>query len=83
MRTALAVLALAAMEGYATRTPAAPAPAASHADGSRRSVVRADTIDPVAVAPRWLNWRHPPLAWDEERFYSLSVGNDLKPGRCP
>jgi hypothetical protein len=61
----------------------APAPAASHADGSRRSVVRADTIDPVAVAPRWLNWRHPPLAWDEERFYSLSVGNDRKPGRFP
>jgi hypothetical protein len=83
MKTALAVLALAAMEGCATRTPAAPAPAASHADGSRRSVVRADTIDPVAVAPRWLNWRHPPLAWDEERFYSLSVGNDPKPGRFP
>ena len=38
MKTALAVLALAAMEGCATRTPAAPAPAASHADGSRRSV---------------------------------------------
>jgi hypothetical protein len=41
------------------------APAASHADDSRRSVVRADTIDPVAVATRWLNWRHSPLAWDE------------------
>jgi hypothetical protein len=78
MKTALAVLALAAMEGCATRTPAA-----SHADGSRRSVVRADIIDPVAVAPRWLNWRHPPLAWDEERFYSLSVGNGQKPGRFP
>src|ERR1700733_1845835 len=60
MKTALAVLALAAMAGCATRTPAAPAPAASHADGSRRSVVRADTIDPVAVAARWLNWRHRP-----------------------
>jgi hypothetical protein len=50
----LAVLALAAMEGSATRTPAA-----SHADGSRRSILGAEAIDPVAVAPRWLNWRHP------------------------
>jgi hypothetical protein len=65
MKTALAVPALAAMVGCATWTPAARAPAASHADGSRRSVVRADTIDPVAVAARWLNWRHSPLAWDE------------------
>ena len=61
--------------GLRDPNPAAPAPSASHADGSRRSIVRADTIDPVAVAPRWLNWR-PPLAWDEETFYSLSVGND-------
>jgi hypothetical protein len=50
--------------------------AASDADGSRRSVVRADTIDPVAVAARWLSWRHPSLARGEETFYSLSVGNN-------
>jgi hypothetical protein len=28
----------------------------------------ADAIDPVAIAPRWLNWRHPPLAWGGETF---------------
>ena len=28
----------------------------------------ADAIDPVAIAPRWLNWRHPPLVWDDETF---------------
>jgi hypothetical protein len=54
--------------GLRDPNPRRPGPAASHADGSRRSVVRADTIDPVAVAPRRLNWRHPPLAWDEETF---------------
>jgi hypothetical protein len=54
---------------------------------SRRTAVGAalgaDAIDPVPVAPRWLNWRRPPLAWGEETFYSLPVGNDPKPGRFP
>jgi hypothetical protein len=72
MKAALAVLALAAMEGCATRTPAAPAPAASHADGSRRSVVRADTVDPVAVAPRWLNWHHPPSGVDRGKILQFA-----------
>ena len=75
MKTALAVLALAAMEGCATRTPAAPpspplctrtaAGAALH--GLTPSIRR----DCPAVAEL-----APPLAWDEETFYSLPVGND-------
>jgi hypothetical protein len=45
--------------GLRDPNPRRPGRRASNADGCRRSVVRADAIDPVAVAPRCLNWRHP------------------------